>query len=90
MNTVADAHRALEAGVDLLVAPGTEGGGHTGHRALLPLLSEVLTLTERPVVAAGGIATGSAMAALLGPRKRRAGLFRTSATKPVAAQEVTV
>ena len=33
VNTVADAHRALEAGVDVLVAQGTEGGGHTGQRA---------------------------------------------------------
>ena len=65
VNTVADAHRALEAGVDVLVAQGTEGGGHTGQRALLPLLSEVLTLTDRPVVAAGGIATGGGMAAML-------------------------
>jgi nitronate monooxygenase len=65
VNTVADAHRAVDAGVDVLVAQGTEAGGHTGQRTLLPLLQEVLTLTERPVVAAGGIATGAAMAAAL-------------------------
>jgi nitronate monooxygenase len=65
VNTLADAHRALEAGVDVLVAQGTEAGGHTGQRALLPLLQEVLALTDRPVVAAGGIATGAAMAAVL-------------------------
>ncbi|SDF74947.1 nitronate monooxygenase [Blastococcus aurantiacus] len=65
VNTVADAHRALEAGVDVLVAQGTEAGGHTGQRALLPLLQEVLTLTDRPVVAGGGIATGGAMAGML-------------------------
>jgi nitronate monooxygenase len=65
VNTLADAHRALEAGVDVLVAQGTEAGGHTGGRTLGPLLQEVLTLTDRPVVAAGGIATGRAMAAML-------------------------
>ena len=65
VNTVADAHRALEAGVDVLVAQGTEGGGHTGQRALLPLLQEVLRLTDRPVLAAGGIASGTGMAAAL-------------------------
>jgi nitronate monooxygenase len=65
VNTVADVHRAVDAGVDVLVAQGTEGGGHTGHRSTLPLLQEVLTLTDRPVVAAGGIATGRGMAAAL-------------------------
>lgn len=65
VNTVADVHRAVDAGVDVLVAQGTEAGGHTGHRATLPLLQEVLTLTDRPVIAAGGIATGSGMAAVL-------------------------
>ena len=65
VNTTADVHRALDAGVDVLVAQGTEAGGHTGRRATLPLLQEVLTLTDRPVVAAGGIATGAGMAAAL-------------------------
>jgi nitronate monooxygenase len=65
VNTLDDAHRALEAGVDVLVAQGTEAGGHTGQRTLLPLLQEVLALTDRPVLAAGGIATGAAMAGVL-------------------------
>jgi nitronate monooxygenase len=65
VNTAADVARALDAGVDVLVAQGTEAGGHTGQRATLPLLQEVLTLTDRPVVAAGGIATGAGMAAAL-------------------------
>ena len=59
VNTAADVARALDAGVDVIVAQGTEAGGHTGRRATLPLLQEVLTLTDRPVVAAGGIATGA-------------------------------
>jgi nitronate monooxygenase len=65
VNTVADVTRAVDAGVDVIVAQGTEAGGHTGRRATLPLLQEVLTLTDRPVVAAGGIATGRGMAAAL-------------------------
>ncbi|SFK41012.1 nitronate monooxygenase [Geodermatophilus ruber] len=65
VNTVADVERALAAGVDVLVAQGTEAGGHTGHRATLPLLQEVLALADRPVLAAGGIATGRGMAAAL-------------------------
>jgi nitronate monooxygenase len=65
VNTRADVERAEAAGVDVIVAQGTEAGGHTGHRSTLPLLQEVLTLTERPVVAAGGIATGAGMAAAL-------------------------
>src|SRR5688500_188650 len=65
VNTTADVHRALDAGIDIVVAQGTEAGGHTGRRATLPLLQEVLSLTDRPVVAAGGIATGRGMAAAL-------------------------
>ena len=65
VNTAADVHRAVDAGVDVIVAQGTEAGGHTGRRATLPLLQEVLTLTDRPVIAAGGIATGAGMAAVL-------------------------
>ncbi|TKJ18940.1 nitronate monooxygenase [Blastococcus sp. CCUG 61487] len=65
VNTVADARRAIDAGVDVLVAQGTEAGGHTGQRAMLPLLQEVLALTDRPVLAAGGIANGAGMAAAL-------------------------
>jgi nitronate monooxygenase len=65
VNTGADVVRAVDAGVDVIVAQGTEAGGHTGQRATLPLLQEVLSLTDRPVVAAGGIATGRGMAAAL-------------------------
>jgi nitronate monooxygenase len=65
VNTAADVARAVDAGVDVIVAQGTEAGGHTGRRATLPLLQEVLSLTDRPVVAAGGIATGPGMAAAL-------------------------
>ena len=65
VNSLADLDRAHAAGVDVIVAQGTEAGGHTGQRATLPLLQEVLAATDRPVLAAGGIATGPGLAAVL-------------------------
>jgi nitronate monooxygenase len=65
VNSRADVDRAHDAGVDVIVAQGTEAGGHTGQRATLPLLQEVLAATDRPVLAAGGIATGAGLAAVL-------------------------
>ena len=61
-----EAVAAEEAGCDLIVAQGTEAGGHVrGKIGLLALLSEVLPSVKVPVVAAGGIGTGRAMAAAL-------------------------
>jgi nitronate monooxygenase len=59
------ARTALDAGADVLVAQGTEAGGHTGSVGTLPLLQIVLDLTDKPVLAAGGIATGRGIAAVL-------------------------
>ena len=60
------AERQLAAGVDLLVAQGTEAGGHTGTIATMVLTPEVVALASgRPVLAAGGIASGAQMAAAL-------------------------
>ncbi len=59
------AQQALDAGVDILVAQGTEAGGHTGAVGTLPLLQLVLDMTDRPVLAAGGIATGRGFAAVV-------------------------
>jgi nitronate monooxygenase len=60
------AQTALDAGVDMLVAQGTEAGGHTGSAvSTLPLLQIILEMTEKPVIAAGGIATGRGLAAVL-------------------------
>lgn len=57
---------ALAAGVDVIVAQGTEAGGHTGSAVgTLPLLQIVLEMTQKPVIAAGGIATGRGLAAVL-------------------------
>jgi nitronate monooxygenase len=65
VNSLADLDRAQAAGADVIVAQGTEAGGHTGQRATLPLLQEVLAATDRPVLAAGGVATGAGLAAVL-------------------------
>jgi nitronate monooxygenase len=62
---VASARVAVEAGIDLLVAQGTEAGGHTGRVGTLPLLQLVLDAVAAPVVAAGGIATPRGVAAAL-------------------------
>jgi len=51
--------KVFAAGADIIVAQGTEAGGHTGQRATLPLLQEVLAATDRPVLAAGGIAAAA-------------------------------
>lgn len=56
---------AAEAGVDFVVAQGTEAGGHTGVVATLPLLQAVLETVDRPVLAAGGIASARGVAAVL-------------------------
>jgi nitronate monooxygenase len=55
-----------DMGVDIVVARGGEGGGHGRDEAgTLPLLQAVLDEVETPVVAAGGIATGRGLAAVL-------------------------
>ena len=57
---------AREAGADLIVAEGTEAGGHGGARATLPLVPAVVdAVAPTPVVAAGGIADGRGLAAAL-------------------------
>ncbi len=60
----ARAHR--DAGVDLIVAQGTEGGGHTGEIGSVVLWPEVIdAVAPTPVLAAGGIGTGRQIAAAL-------------------------
>ena len=57
---------AREAGADIIVAEGTEAGGHAGARATLPLVPAVAdAVAPLPVVAAGGIADGRGLAAAL-------------------------
>jgi nitronate monooxygenase len=62
-----EARRAVEAGVDVVVAQGWEAGGHVwGKVASLPLVPGVVdAVAPVPVVAAGGIADGRGLAAVL-------------------------
>lgn len=64
--TRAHAIRHAEAGVDLVVAQGTEAGGHTGEVATMVLVPEVVdAVAPLPVLAAGGIGCGRQIAAAL-------------------------
>jgi enoyl-[acyl-carrier protein] reductase II len=61
------AKRAAGAGCDIVVAQGTEAGGHTGLVATMPLVPQIVDAVGRdvPVVAAGGITDGRGLAAAL-------------------------
>lgn len=66
VGSVDEARAAAAAGVDFVIAQGVEAGGHVrGTVGLLPLLDEVLGAVDVPVLAAGGIGTARAVAALL-------------------------
>ncbi len=66
VGSLEEAIAAEQAGCDFIIAQGTEAGGHVrGKIGLLALLGQVLPSVRVPVVAAGGIGTGSAMAAAL-------------------------
>ncbi len=64
-----NAHHAVrhkEAGVDIVIAQGHEGGGHTGEIASLVLWPEVVAaIAPTPVLAAGGVGSGQQIAAAL-------------------------
>src|SRR5512147_2451037 len=62
---VSHAVRAVDAGCDVVVAQGTEAGGHTGTVATLPLVPMIVDAVKVPVVAAGGIFDGRGLVAAL-------------------------
>ena len=65
------ARKQVEAGVDIIVAQGTEAGGHTGEISTMVLVPEVVdAVGPVPVLAAGGIGNGRQMAAGAGARRR--------------------
>jgi nitronate monooxygenase len=82
VTSVTEAVDAAAAGADLLVVQGAEAGGHRGGGddapenavGLLALLQLVAARVDRPLVASGGIATGAAIAAVLGCGARAAAL----------------
>jgi len=58
------AERAIRAGADVLVAQGTDAGGHTGAIGTFSLVPQIVEMAGgRPVLAAGGVATGRHLAA---------------------------
>lgn len=66
VQTVEQAKRAADAGVDAIAAQGTEAGGHTGYVSTLPLVPAVVdAVAPLPVIAAGGITDGRGLAAVL-------------------------
>ena len=66
VGSVAEARAAAAAGCDVVIAQGSEAGGHVrGDRPLLPLLHEVLDAVPVPVLAAGGIADARTFAAVM-------------------------
>merc|ERR1712014_309651 len=72
VGSVRNAEKALEAGADILIAQGSEGGGHTGDIGTLVLIPQVADLCRGKktffggdvvCVAAGGIVDGRGLAA---------------------------
>jgi len=74
VGSVRNTEKALEAGVDMIIAQGSEGGGHTGDVGTMPLIPQVVDVCKGKksyfdmpvvVVAAGGIMDGRGLAASL-------------------------
>lgn len=66
IQTLEQARQALAEGADIIVAQGTEAGGHGGARSTMPLVPAVVDIAGKiPVVAAGGIGDGRGLAASL-------------------------
>jgi len=66
VQTLADAKKAVAAGADVIVAQGSEAGGHGSHIGTLSFVRAVVKIAgDIPVVAAGGIADGPGLAAAL-------------------------
>ena len=66
VGSVDEAARAVDAGCDLLVVQGREAGGHVrGVEPLLSLVTAVAARVDLTIVAAGGIGSGTAMAAAI-------------------------
>ena len=84
--SVAMAKMMQRAGVDAVIAEGTESGGHVGETTTMALVPQVVDAVSIPVIAAGGIADGRGVAAafMLGARGVQLG------TRFVATKEAVV
>ena len=66
VSTPEEAGQVAADGADVIIAQGTEGGGHVGMMSTLPLVPQVIDVVGGvPVLAAGGIADGRGLAAVL-------------------------
>jgi NAD(P)H-dependent flavin oxidoreductase YrpB (nitropropane dioxygenase family) len=66
VQSVPEARRAAEAGADVIVAQGSDGGGHVGLMGTFSLVAQVSrAVAPLPVVAAGGVADGRGLVAAL-------------------------
>ena len=81
------AQLAVAAGADVLLAQGNEAGGHTGSMNLLPLLVDLVErYPEIPILAAGGITGGRALAAVLAAGAQGASLGTGLLATPEAVE----
>ena len=65
-STVTEALRAAESGADVLIAQGSEGGGHVGWMATMVIVPMIVdAVAPIPVLAAGGVADGRGLVASL-------------------------
>ncbi|MGL4774351.1 MAG: enoyl-[acyl-carrier-protein] reductase FabK [Clostridium sp.] len=80
------AKRMEKAGADIIIAEGTESGGHVGQLTTMALIPQVVDSVEIPVIAAGGIGDGRGVAAsfMLGAEGVQLG------TRFLVAKECTV
>lgn len=66
VQSLGQAREAAACGADIIVAQGTEGGGHGASRGTMTLVPEIVdALPDVPVIAAGGIADGRGLAAAM-------------------------
>ena len=86
--SVAHAKLMEKAGVDAVVAEGTESGGHIGEATTMTLVPSVVDAVNIPVIAAGGIADGRGMAAafMLGAEGVQVGTRFVATTEAVVHQ----
>ena len=83
---------AVEAGCDIVVAQGTEAGGHTGTVATMPLVPQIVDAVggRVPVVAAGGIVDGRGLAAAHWHRDLSGRLVVSRAGRPMPVAAVAL